>query len=204
MNRLVLLSALTLGSFAAAHATPITGTLSIGGTDTYTAGNPGTVTFGAAAIGGGPGANTLTFSGLTNGNAVELFPSFGGAALPYTIGDNQVPAAISPVLAITTTEAGITYDFYMTDYNAMLIGPNAVGCQVGTCLDITGDGFFSVTGYDNTPGAFTFTTQLTPGQTSTTFSASALASPVPEPASLALVGSSLIGFAGMARRKLKV
>lgn len=202
INRLVLFSALAVGSFAVAHATPISGTLSIDGNDTYTT-NPGTITFSTAVINGGPGANTGTFSGLTDGNAAALFPGFSGA-LPYSPGQNAVPPSISPVLAVSTTENNITYDFYMTDYNAMLVGPNAVGCEVGTCLDITGDGFFTETGYTNSPGSFTFTTQMTPGQTATTFSASAIASPVPEPASLVLVGSSLLGFAGLARRKFNV
>ena len=202
MNRLVLLSALALGSFAVAHASPITGTLSIEGSDTYTA-SPGTITFGAAEIGGGPGANTGTFSPLTDGNAVALFPGYPGA-LPYSIGQNAVPGAVSPVLAVSTIENGVTYDFFMTDYNAMLIGPGVTGCQVGTCLDITGDGYFTATGYTNSPGSFSFTSQMVPGQTSTTFSASAFASPVPEPASLALVGSGLLGFAGFALRKLKI
>jgi hypothetical protein len=198
MKHLIALSVLALGSFAVAHATPINGTLSIYGDDSYTT---STITFTSAEISGGSGANTGSFSGLTDGNAVAFFPGFSGA-LPYTLGNNTVPAAISPVLAVQTMENGITYDFYMTDYNAMLVGPGIVGCEVGTCLDVTGDGYFTETGYTNSPGSFTFTSQLTPGQTSTTFSASALASPVPEPASLALVGSSLLGFAGFAKRKL--
>ena len=30
-----------------------------------------------------------------------------------------------------------------------------------TCLDVTGDGYFTETGFGQTPGSFTFTTQAT-------------------------------------------
>jgi len=199
LKRLAALTVLAVGSTFAAHAASITGTISILGSDSFT---PSTITFiNPAMIGGGSGANTGTFSVLTNGNAVTMFPTFPpGTPLPYTLGNNPVPPLLSPLEVMTTTEAGITFDYFMTNYNASTV-TNVPGCLNATCLSFTGAGFFTATGFDQTPGTFTFTTQETNGQTSTTFSASAISSPIPEPASLALVGSGLLGAVGLIRRR---
>ncbi len=88
----------------------------------------------------------------------------------------MVPPAISPVQLFTTTEAGETFTFMMESYNA-LYSDTSSGCTVGQCLAVTGNGFFTGSGvvnYDNSPGNFTFTSQLVNGQTTTTFSASAI------------------------------
>lgn len=178
LKNIALTTLLVIGSASVARADSI---LSIIGSDVYNTSTT-TIDFSAAIVGG---TSTGLFSGLPSClGCVSMIPvlNYGASFVPGTE-------------LFVVNEAGNTATVYLESVavsdNITLSGTDVIvltGLNAGT--------------YD---GSYELTTQFGGnGVRNVTFSASTDVTTTPEPASLALFGTGLLGIVGIARRKLSV
>jgi hypothetical protein len=180
LSSLVILSAMAIAP--ALHATPISGQFSVTGTSVTDSGSalvfsPNSINVGAA--------NTLSgdFTTLLTAGEAGIITS----PINYA---SYVPGSASLVFGSGSSLLTFTLDSIVAEHNGNF------GNFTGTGTITTG-----VAGYDPTLANLFFSTQ---GNGSVTFSATAVSNPsaVPEPSTLMLLGTGLIGAAGALKRRL--
>ncbi|HEY2616588.1 MAG TPA: PEP-CTERM sorting domain-containing protein [Acetobacteraceae bacterium] len=185
MRKLLYAATALAGLLAApAFAAPITGEVSINGDDLFT-------------------ATQITFT-----NPANLGATSGSFATDFGTVPPVVDNVVTMISTLTASSTGNLFTIsgvpgHLGEVGSLAITPPTSFAFTGGALPsltVSGVGIFSLTGFDNTPGIWTLTTQG-PNPPTVTFSATALATPAPEPASLALLGVGLLGLGCVASRK---
>ena len=203
MKKLCLVLLLALAGFApGAEAAFLTGSTSFTLTNPEPVGSEDfTVATAVTATGASVGNDSNTFDFENGFVGVDGVIDATATVADFTY--NPVTVPISPFLTFTGLNGPNA--FHITDFVVDLV--NANGVVVGILFDA--QGYWTGTGYDDTLGSFTLTASRSGVQGSFSYEATGTLDalgepfdvPVPEPTSMILLGSGLVGVATAVRRR---